>query len=101
MKYKLVPVLENLFKSFNEKDRFTSKIQVDWFDSDHSIGQDNHFNNTEDDCQIWSKKVDNSKDKSHNKLGIPKKIYKSKPVDRQNKINKKVNHRWIELQATR
>ena len=40
---------ENLFKSITEKDTFTTNIQIDIFDSDRFIGQDNHFNDTEDD----------------------------------------------------
>ena len=34
MKYQSVPVPENLFKIINETDPFTTKIQIDWFDSD-------------------------------------------------------------------
>ena len=48
MKCKPVPVSENLFKSIDEKDTFTNKIQFDWFDSDCFIGQDDHFDDAED-----------------------------------------------------
>ena len=38
MKHKPVPVSKNLFKLINEKDTFTIKIQIDWFNSDRFIG---------------------------------------------------------------
>ena len=42
MKYQPVPVPENLFKTINEKDPFTTKIQIDRVDSDRVIAQDDH-----------------------------------------------------------
>ena len=36
MKYQPVPMLDNLFKAINETDSFTTKIQIDHFDSDRS-----------------------------------------------------------------
>ena len=68
MKYEPVPVPQNLFKTINEKDVFTTKIQIDWFDSDHFIGQDDHFNDTTDDSRAQSIKGDNSEDISHDEL---------------------------------
>ena len=34
MKYEPIPAPENLFKSINEKDMFTTKIEFNRFDSD-------------------------------------------------------------------
>ena len=49
MKDKPVPVPKNLFKTINEKDTFTTKIQIDRFDSERFVGQDDHFDDTKDD----------------------------------------------------
>ena len=40
---------ESLCKTINEKDPFTTKIQIDRFDSDIFNGQDDHSDNTKDD----------------------------------------------------
>ena len=40
---------ENLFKTINEKDLFTTKIQINQFDSDRFIAQDDHLDDTEND----------------------------------------------------
>ena len=71
MKRKPVPVPENLFKSTNEKDPFTTKIQINRFDSDRFIGQDDHFDDTKDDGQTQSNKVDHFEDESHNEVVSP------------------------------
>ena len=68
MKYEPVPVLKNLFKTINKKDTFSTKIQIDWFDSDRIIGQDDYFDDAEDDGQTRSNKMDISKVESHNEL---------------------------------
>ena len=34
MKYQLIPVPENLFKTINSMDSFTTKVQINHFDSD-------------------------------------------------------------------
>ena len=51
MKYQQVPVPENLFKTINEADRFTTKIQIDWFNSDRFIAQGDHYDDNKDDGQ--------------------------------------------------
>ena len=51
MEYKSVPVPGNLFKSINERNTFTNKIQFDSFNSDIFIGQDDHFYDNENDGQ--------------------------------------------------
>ena len=68
MKYETVPMPENLSKSTNEKDTFTTKIQFNQFDNDRFIGQDDHFDDTDDDSQTQSNKVDNSEDESHDEM---------------------------------
>ena len=71
MKYHSVSVSENLFKIINEKDSFTTKIHIDWFDSDRFVIQDDCFVDTEDDGQTWSNKVDNSEDRCHDEVDSP------------------------------
>ena len=71
MEYEPISVPKNLFKSINAQNTFTTKIQIDWFNSDRFIGQDDHFNDTEDDGQTWSNKVGNSEDESHNEVDNP------------------------------
>ena len=48
MKYQPVLVPKNLFKTINDMDSFTTKIQIDHFDSDRFTAQDDHFDNTKD-----------------------------------------------------
>ena len=74
MKYKPVPVPENQFKTINEKDIFTTKIRIDWFDSDRFIGQDDHFNDTKDDDRTQTNGVDNSEDENHNEVDSPQQL---------------------------
>ena len=59
---------ENLFKTINEKDPFTTKIQIDQLDSDRFIAQDDHFDNLKDDGQTQSNNMDKSEDKSYDEL---------------------------------
>ena len=42
---------ENIFKRINEKDPFTTKIQINRFDNDRFIVQDCHLDDTKDDDQ--------------------------------------------------
>ena len=71
MKYEPIPLPNNLFKTISQKDSFTTKIQIDQFDSDRFIGQDDHFNDTKDDSQLQSRKVNNFEDKSHDEVDRP------------------------------
>ena len=57
MKYGPVPMPNNLFKTINETDTFTTKIQINQFNNDCFIGQDDHFDNTKDDGQTQSNKI--------------------------------------------
>ena len=65
---------ENLFKTINETDSFTTKIQIGQFDSDRFIGQDDHFDDTEDDGQTQSKEIYISVDESHNEFDSPQQL---------------------------
>ena len=49
LKYKPVHMYENLIKTINEQDSFTTNIHIDRFDSNHYTTQKNHFYNTQDD----------------------------------------------------
>ena len=68
IKSKPLPVPKNLFKTINEKDIFTNKIQINRFNSDRFISQDDSSNDTKDDGWTWSNKTDNSEDESRNEL---------------------------------
>ena len=59
---------ENLFKTINETDSFTTKIQIDHFDNDCFTGQDDHFDDTKHEGQTQSIDVDNAKDESYDEL---------------------------------
>ena len=59
IKYQPVPVPENLFKTINGKDTFITKIQINQFDSDRFIAQDDHLDDTKYDGLARSNKVDN------------------------------------------
>ena len=48
MIYQPVPVPKNLLKTINETDSFTTKIQINQFDSDRFTAQYNHYDNTKD-----------------------------------------------------
>ena len=71
MKKEPVPVPENLFKSINEMDTYTTKIQINRFDSDYFIGKDDHFNDTKDDGWTQSNEVDDSEVESHDEVDSP------------------------------
>ena len=68
MKYKPVPVPKDLIKTINEMDAFTTKIQIDYLNSEHCTAQDDHFDNTQDDGQTQCDDVDNSKDEIYNEF---------------------------------
>ena len=50
-KYQPIHVPKHLTETINEKNAFTNKIQVDHFDNDHSIVQDDYSNNNKDEGQ--------------------------------------------------
>ena len=54
----------DLIEIINEMDTSTTKIQINHFDSDHYIAQEDHFNNTQDDNQDHCDDIDNSEDES-------------------------------------
>ena len=66
--YQSVPVPKNLIVAISETDSSKNKNQVNHFDSDHSIVQDDHSNNNNDDGRIHSIDKDDSKDENYDKL---------------------------------
>ena len=48
MTYQPIHVPEDLIEAINKMDSSNNKIQVDHFDSNHSIVQDGHSNNNKD-----------------------------------------------------
>ena len=70
LKYKPVPMPENLTRTINEMDIFTTKIQNNHFDSDHytAIAQEDHFDNTQDDNQNHCDDKGNPKHESYDEL---------------------------------
>ena len=74
MEYQSVPVPEILFNTINERDPYTTKIQIYRFGSDRFIAQDDHFDDTEDNGRTRSNKVGNSEDESHDELDSPQQL---------------------------
>ena len=68
LKYKPVPMPENLIEVINEMDSFTTIIQINHFDNDHYTTQEDHFDNAQDDDQAQYDDVDNSEHESYNEL---------------------------------
>ena len=66
--YQSVPVPEDLIEAINETDSSDNKIHVNHFNGDHSIVQDDYFNNNDDDGHIHSNHKDNSEDESYDEL---------------------------------
>ena len=73
-KYKPVPMLEDLIKTTNEMDTFTTKLQTNHFDSDHYTAQEDYFNNTQDDDQDHCDDMNNSEHESYNDLDSSQQI---------------------------
>ena len=74
MKYQSVPVPENLIEAISETDLSDNKVQVNHFDSNHSIVQDDHSNNNNDDGRIHSNDKDDSEDESYDELDSSKQL---------------------------
>ena len=55
MKYKPVPVPEDLIGAINEMDLFTNKIQINHFDSDHLTTENDYSDNNEAEGQTGRK----------------------------------------------
>ena len=62
MKYQSIPVPEDLIEAISETDSSDNKIQVNHFDSDHSIVQDDHSNNHNKNGRIHINHTNNPKD---------------------------------------
>ena len=68
IKYQPVSMPGNLFKTTNGIDSLTTKIQINYFDSDQFTAQDNHFNNTKDEGQTQSIDLNNFEDECYDAL---------------------------------
>ena len=66
--YQPIHAPKDLIKAINKTDSSNNKIQVDYFNSNHYVVQDNHLNNNKDDGQTPRKDKDNSKDDNHDEL---------------------------------
>ena len=75
LKYKPVPMPEDLIKAINETDSFTTNIQINHFDSDHYTAQEDHFDNTQDDDQDHCDNMDNSEHDNYDKLDSSQQIH--------------------------
>ena len=63
--YQPVPMPEEIIQAVNEIGTITNTIQLDHFDSDHHIAQQNHFGATQDNNQqhyVSIKKSDHESD---------------------------------------
>ena len=67
-KCKPVPMLEYLIKTINKIATFTNKIQVDHFDHDQHIAQQDLFGNNQDDNQEHYASTENSEHESDGEL---------------------------------
>ena len=89
MKYQSVPVPEDLIKAINETDPCDNKIQVDHFNSNHSIVQDDYSNNSKDDGRTHFNDGDNSEDESYDELDCSQHLNGVEPnriVNQENQI---------------
>ena len=59
---------EGQIETINGTDSFSTKIQINQFNSDHFTAQNDHFDNTQDVGQTQCDDVDNSKGESYNGL---------------------------------
>ena len=69
LKYKPVPMPEDLIATINEIDTFTTNIQIDHFHSKHYTAQEDRFDNIQDDGQDQWDDVDNSEHESYHVVG--------------------------------
>ena len=86
--YQSVPVPEDLIKVISETDSPDNKIQVNHVDSNHSIAQDDHSNNNDDNGCIHSNDKNDSEDESYDKLDGPQQLNDME----LNKIVEQENH---------
>ena len=63
--YQSVPVPEDLIEAINEINLYDNKTQVIYFNSNHSIAQDDHLSNHNEDGHTHISDMNNSEDKSH------------------------------------
>ena len=68
VKYQSVPVSKDLIEAISKTDQSDNKIQVNHFDSNHSIVQDDHFNNKDNDGRTHFNDENNSEDESYDEL---------------------------------
>ena len=89
MTYQPIHLPEDLIEVINETDSSNNKIQVNHFDSNHSLVQDDHSNNNKDDGQTPRNDKDNSEDESHGELDSSPQLIHMKLnniVDQENRI---------------
>ena len=67
-KYKPVTIPDDLIEAINKMDTFTNKIQINYFDSDHYIAEEDHFDNTQNDNQEHCDDTDNSEHERYDEL---------------------------------
>ena len=87
--YQSVPIPEDLIETINESNSYDNKIQVINFNSNHSIAQDDHYNNHYEDGHIHINDMIISVDESYdelNNLQQPNGMESNKIVDQGYKI---------------
>ena len=88
-KYQSVSIPKDLIETINETNLSNNKIQVDHFDSDHSIIRDDHFNNNNDKGRTHFNNEDDSEDESYDELDSSQQLNgmeSNKIVDQENQI---------------
>ena len=71
MKYQTMHVPKDLMKAINDTDSSNNNIQVNHFDSDHSIVSDDYSKNNKDGSQTQYNDNNNYGDESHGELDSP------------------------------
>ena len=74
MKYQPIYALEDLIEDISEVDLFNIKIQINYFDSDHFILQDDHSDKYSDDIWTHFNNENNFEDENYDELDNPQQL---------------------------
>ena len=94
--YQSVPVPADLIEGISETGSSDTKVQVNHVDSDHSIVQDDHSNNNDDDGHIHSNNKDDSEDESYDELDGSQQLNNME----SNKIVEQENHNLLTVESS-
>ena len=95
--YPSVPIPEDLIEVISETDSSDNKVQAIPFDSDHSIVQDDHSNNNDNDGRTHFNDKDNSEDESYDESDSSQQLNGMKP----NKIVEQENQNLLTVGSSK